>query len=66
MMTFEQYRLLSEGMTQLEVEALAGKPDDVLPAGAWLYDRDDGYLVGLTWADGRLARVDESKRAGAG
>jgi len=57
-MTFEQYRMLSVGMTERAVIMEAGVPESYAPSGAWLYHRDDGTLVSLTIIDGRLIKVE--------
>jgi hypothetical protein len=60
MMSFEQYRLLSVGMTELEVLALAGPAKMTFTDGSWCYQRHDGRLVALYFTEGRLIKIEEA------
>jgi hypothetical protein len=51
------------GMGELEVLAVAGDPEQMLEASRWVYHRDDGYLIELTFKGGRLIRIDDAKLA---
>jgi hypothetical protein len=60
--TFQQFRLLSPGISMLEVFATAGQPDHEIGQNHWMYERDDGYLVDVSFVQGVVVRIDETKR----
>jgi hypothetical protein len=59
--TFEQFRMLSTGMSEAEILATAGQPFDRNSQGGWIYFRDDGYVVTLTFVSGKVFRIDDTK-----
>ena len=67
--TFETFRLISAGMTREEVVKLAGPPTAETYFGCltcsnrWLYNRDDGWLVEVTFSNyGQVARVTSERQ----
>jgi hypothetical protein len=72
--TFEQFRMLSTGMTEGQVLAQVGSPDSrfvtsciltqqmVTCPTIWTYIMPDGWTADLTFSAGRLVDIRNTKR----
>ncbi len=57
--TYGQFRKLSTGMSETAVLATAREPYDKNTEGRWVYFRDDGSVVTLSFEKGKLRRINE-------
>jgi hypothetical protein len=70
---FEKFRMLSEGMTESDVLALAGSPGSEYSANCspslfpvacpkyWTYTYGDNWTVSVTLLDGRVIRITNDR-----
>lgn len=59
--TFEQFRLISIGESEALILGKLGKPYDKTSQGKWIYFRDDGWVVTLTFANGRVSFIQDER-----
>jgi len=60
---FETFRMISTGMTREELLKLAGPPAGVRNEMVWVYYRDDGWLVEVTFSKfGQVASVTSARQ----
>jgi len=59
--SFEQFRLISVGESEGLILGKLGKPYDKTSQGKWIYFRDDGWVVTLTFANGRVSFIQDER-----
>ena len=62
--TYGQFRNLSTGMSETAVLATAREPYDRNTEGRWVYFRDDGSVVTLSFEKGKLRRINPDALGG--